>query len=53
MNSIEELRDYAIADEILRIKTLSREELISELVAVKSEMIESFTDLKEIRKYGN
>jgi hypothetical protein len=53
MNSIESLKDYLIADEIKRIESLSREKLISELVAVKSEMIESFTDLKEIREYGN
>ncbi len=41
MNSIEEVKDCVIADEIMRIQTLSKENLISELVDVKSKQIEA------------
>ena len=40
MNDIETLRDYMIADEIQRIQSLTPEELVRELVAVKTEKIE-------------
>ena len=40
MNDIEDLRDALIADEIQRIQSLSREDLVRELVAVKSEKLE-------------
>jgi hypothetical protein len=40
MNDPEALRDYLIADEIQRIQTLSREDLIRELIAVKSKKLE-------------
>lgn len=52
MQSIESLKDYLIADEIIRIQSLSREKLVRELVTVKSEKIESLNDLKSIIKYG-
>ena len=52
MNSIESLKDYLIADEITRIESLSREALVRELVAVRSEQIESLNDVKSIRKYA-
>lgn len=41
MNDIDELKDYLIADEIRRIESLSRDELIQELVSVKTLEIES------------
>lgn len=41
MNSKTELRDYLIADEINRIATLTRQELIRELIEVKSRTIEN------------
>lgn len=41
MNDIEALRDYIIADEIQRIQSLSREDLISELIELQSAKIES------------
>ena len=53
MESIESLKDYLISDEILRIESLSREELIRELVEVNSRKIESLGDLKSIKEYGN
>jgi len=53
MESIESLKDYLIADEIIRIQSLSREQLIRELVIVKSKKIESLNDLKSIKEYGN
>ena len=44
MNSISELKDYRIADEIQRITSLSREELASELIEIKSRAIEEMSD---------
>jgi hypothetical protein len=41
MNDIEALRDYIIADEILRIQSLSHEELVGELINLQSERIET------------
>ena len=55
MNDIEALRDYIIADEIQRIQSLSREELVSELITLQSEKIEttSLADLLRVRKPKN
>ena len=53
MEDIESLKDYFIADEILRIKTLSREKLEQELIEIKSGKIESLSDLVSIKEYGN
>ena len=44
MNSTNELRDYYVADEILRISSLSRKELIRELIDLKSKAIEKMDD---------
>lgn len=52
MNDIESLKDYLIADEILRITTLSREKLENELIEIKSKEIESLKDLISIKVYG-
>jgi hypothetical protein len=49
MNDPEALRDYLIADEIQRIEALSREELVRELISVKSERLEVAT-LAELLK---
>ena len=54
MNSTSELRDYLIADEIQRISSLSREELVSELVEIKSRAIEQMSDYEilNLNKHG-
>lgn len=52
MQSIESLKDYLIADEIIRIQSLSQEELVRELITTKTEKIEPLNDLKSIIKYG-
>jgi hypothetical protein len=52
MNDIVALKDYLIADEIRRIESLTREQLVRELIEVKSVQIELLTDLESIRKYG-
>jgi hypothetical protein len=49
MDDIETLKDYLIADEILRIQSLSREKLEKELIEIKSKEIELFNDLISIR----
>lgn len=41
MNHIDDLKDYLIADEIQRIKSLSRDELMQELISAKTLEIES------------
>lgn len=41
MNCIDDLKDYLIADEIQRIKSLSRDELERELISQKALEIES------------
>jgi hypothetical protein len=41
MNHIDDIKDYLIADEIQRIKSLSHQELVQELVEVKTREIES------------
>lgn len=51
MNSIEEVRDAKIADEILRIQSLSREDLVRELVEIRASYIESLDD-REVLLYG-
>ena len=53
MESIESLKDYLISDEIQRIESLSREELVGELVEMTSRKIESLSHLKSIKEYGN
>ena len=51
MNSVAELRDYRIADEIQRIQSLSREQLIRELVSLRASFIEGLSD-EQIINYG-
>ena len=41
MNHIDDIKDYLIADEIQRIKSLSRDELERELISCKTLEIES------------
>ena len=58
MNSIEEVKDCVIADEIMRIQNLSRENLIKELIDVESKQIEAMTSEEfmaylKTRKHGN
>ena len=50
MNSLEELKDYLIADEIQRIESLTREELVRELMDVKSKDIEALSDKEVLNK---
>jgi len=52
MEDIESIKDYMIADEILRIKSLSREKLEEELIEINSRKIESLNNLMSIKKYG-
>ena len=52
MESLESLKDYMIADEILRVKQMTREELERELIELTSRQIESLKDLNEVMKYG-
>lgn len=44
MNSTNGLRDYYIADEIIRISFLSKKELVQELIELKSKAIEQMSD---------
>jgi len=58
MNNIEEVKDCVIADKIMRIQTLSRENLIKELIDVESKQIEVMTPSEfmtylKTRKHGN
>ena len=43
MNSITELKDAIIADEISRIESLTQKELVEELIDLKSRQIESLS----------
>jgi uncharacterized pyridoxal phosphate-containing UPF0001 family protein len=52
MESIESLKDYLISDEIQRIESLDRVELVRELIEEKARKIESLRDLVEIKNYG-
>ncbi len=40
MNHIDDIKDYLIADEIQRIQSLSHEQLVCELIEVKTRDIE-------------
>lgn len=58
MNSIEEVKDCVIADEIMRIQVLTKEDLIRELIDVRSRQIEAmkpdeFMAYLKTRKHGN
>lgn len=53
MESIESLKDFLIADEIQRIEFLDRNELVREMIEEKTREIESLSDLKSIKEYGN
>ena len=56
MNSITEIKDCLIVEEIERIKNLSNEQLIRELIEVKTKKIEKMTDVeifKILQKNGN
>ncbi len=55
---IESLKDYFIADQIQRIELLTRDELVRELISIKSAELEAMTPhdllrLCETKKYGN
>ena len=50
MNDFEALRDYVIADEIQRIQSLPREELVRELIELSSREIEKMTDSQLLLK---
>lgn len=52
MNDISSLGDYYIADEILRIKKLTRNELIRELITLKAVEIESLGEDVLLNGYG-
>lgn len=52
MNDIESVRDYLIADEIQRLSSLSREEMLSELIELKSRTIETASP-EELLKIQN
>ncbi len=51
MNSIVELKDALIANQILRIQSLTREQLIQELVEIRASYIESLDDAKVLNAY--
>jgi len=55
MNDPEALRDYIIADEIQRIQALSREDLVRELISLRSEKLEgvSLADLLKVCQSKN
>ena len=53
MESLESLKDYMIADWIMKVKQMTREELERELIELKSRQIESLRDLNEVIDYGN
>ena len=48
MNSTSELKDAHIANEIQRISRLSHEELVSELIELRSRVIEQMSDYEII-----
>ena len=50
MNHIDDIKDYLIADEIQRIQSLSHDELVSELIEVKTKEIESSS--LNLNQYG-
>ena len=52
MESLESLKDYLIADWIMKVKQMTREELERELIELTSRQIESLKDLSEVMKYG-
>lgn len=51
MESIESLKDFLISDEIQRIESLNKGELLKELIEEKTRKIESLKDLVEIKNY--
>lgn len=55
MNDIESLKDYLIADEIQRLSSLSHEELLSEIIELKSRAIETAApeELFKIKNYDD
>jgi hypothetical protein len=58
MNSITEIKDCLIVEEIERIQTLSNKMLIEELIEVKTRKIEKMSDVEilkmcQINKNGN
>ena len=53
MESLESLKDCLIADWIMKVKQMTREELERELIELKSRQIESLRDLNEVIDYGN
>jgi len=44
MNDLTSLKDYLIADEIQRIKLLTKDELVGELIEVRASKIETLSD---------
>ncbi|KKP56404.1 MAG: hypothetical protein UR50_C0003G0030 [Parcubacteria group bacterium GW2011_GWC1_34_10] len=49
MNSIEDLRDYLLADLIKEIESLNKEDLIRQLIKIKSKEIEFATPEKILK----
>jgi hypothetical protein len=43
MNDVESLREAYIADEIIRLENLSRQELLQELIDLNAERLESLS----------
>lgn len=52
MNSIEELRDYVVADTIKQIESMSREELVQTLVLITTTPLEQM-DANELLAFRN
>ncbi|KND51234.1 MAG: hypothetical protein ABA06_02900 [Parcubacteria bacterium C7867-001] len=50
MNSVEDLRDYVIADTIQQIESMSREELVRTLVMITTSPLEQM-DANELLKF--
>ena len=52
MNDISSLRDFYIADELIRIQGLTRYELVQELIELKTAEIESLDEDVLLNGYG-
>lgn len=52
MESVEEIRDYVLADMIHEVENMTREQLVRELINLKAEKIEALKNPIEIINYG-
>jgi len=52
MESVEEIRDYVLADMIQEVEKMTRGQLVRELINLKAEKIEALKNPIEIINYG-